>query len=204
MVQGLRHKHPLERLLLVAQLSRSTFYYHLKALGAVDRYAGLKQRIGAVYARHKGRYGYRRITAVLRQAGELVNHKTVQKLMQTLGLKSLVRAKKYRSYRGPSHHVAANVLARRFYAERPNEKWVTDVTEFNVRGEKLYLSPVMDLYNGEIVAYETSRRPVFKLVGSMLKRRWLGLDQPIGRFCTLTRVGSTNNRTTGACWQRDL
>ena len=96
------------------------------------------------------------------------------------------------------------MLARRFYAERPNEKWVTDVTEFNVRGEKLYLSPVMDLYNGEIVAYETSRRPVFKLVGSMLKRRWLGLDQPIGRFCTLTRVGSTNNRTTGACWQRDL
>ena len=165
----------------MAQLSRSTFYYHLKALGAVDRYAGLKQRIGAVYARHKGRYGYRRITAVLRQAGELVNHKTVQKLMQTLGLKSLVRAKKYRSYRGPSHHVAANVLARRFYAERPNEKWVTDVTEFNVRGEKLYLSPVMDLYNGEIVAYETSRRPVFKLVGSMLKRRWLGrpTDRPV-------------------------
>ena len=77
----------------MAQLSRSTFYYHLKALGAVDRYAGLKQRIGAVYARHKGRYGYRRITAVLRQAGELVNHKTVQKLMQTLGLKSLVRAR---------------------------------------------------------------------------------------------------------------
>ena len=71
MVQGLRHKHPLERLLLAARLSRSTFYYHLKALGAVDQYAGLKQRIGAVYARHKGRYGYRRITAVLRQAGQL-------------------------------------------------------------------------------------------------------------------------------------
>lgn len=63
MVQGLRHKHPLERLLLAARLSRSTFYYHLKALGAVDQYAGLKQRIGAVYARHKGRYGYRRIAS---------------------------------------------------------------------------------------------------------------------------------------------
>ena len=157
-------------LLTVTGMSRSTFYYHLKAQGAVDPYAELKQRIGAVYARHKGRYGYRRITAVLRQAGELVNHKTVQKLMQMLGLKSLVRTKKYRSYRGQSHHVAANVLARDFEAARPNEKWVTDVTEFNVRGEKLYLSPVMDLYNGEIVAYKTSRRPVFKLVGSMLKK----------------------------------
>ncbi len=170
MVQGLRPKHPLALLLRAAKLSRSTFYYHLKMLSAVDPYAELKQRIGAVYARHKGRYGYRRITATLRQAGELVNHKTVQRLMQMLGLKSLVRPKKYRSYRGQSHRAAANVLARDFDAARPNEKWVTDVTEFNVRGEKLYLSPVMDLYNGEIVAYETSRRPVFKLVGSMLKK----------------------------------
>ena len=166
----------------MAELSRSTFYYHLKALDAVDPYAELKLRIGAIYARHKGRYGYRRITAVLRQAGELVNHKKVQKLMQALGLKSLVRAKKYRSYRGQSHHVAANVLARDFEAERPNEKWVTDVTEFNVRGEKLYLSPVMDLYNGEIVAYETSRRPVFKLVASMLNKALARLkptDRPV-------------------------
>ncbi|MDE1754636.1 IS3 family transposase [Klebsiella pneumoniae] len=181
-VQGLRPKHPLALLLRVAKLSRSTFYYHLKSFGAVDPYTELKQRISAVYARHKGRYGYRRITAVLRQTGELVNHKTVQKLMQALGLKSLVRAKKYRSYRGQSHHVAANVLARDFEAARPNQKWVTDVTEFNVRGEKLYLSPVMDLYNGEIVAYETSRRPVFKLVGSMLKKalaRLLPTERPV-------------------------
>lgn len=170
MVQGLRPKHPLELLLRAAKLSRSTFYYHLKAQGVGDQYAELKERISAVYAHHKGRYGYRRITAVLRQAGELVNHKTVQKLMQALGLKSLARAKKYRSYRGQSSHVAANVLARRFQAERPNQKWVTDVTEFNVRGEKLYLSSVMDLYNGEIVAYETNRRPMFKLVANMLKK----------------------------------
>lgn len=182
MVQGLRPKHPLALLLRAAKLSRSTFYYHLRALGAVDRHAELKQRIGAIYARHKGRYGYRRITAVLRQTGELVNHKTVQMLMQTLGLRSLVRAKKYRSYRGQSHHVAPNVLARDFESDRPNSKWVTDVTEFNVCGQKLYLSPVMDLYNGEIVAYETSRRPMFKLVGSMLKKALARLgpaDRPV-------------------------
>ena len=78
--------------------------------------------------------------------------------------------KKYRSYRGPGHVSVANVLQRQFKAERFGEKWVTDVTEFNVSGEKLYLSPVMDLYNGEIVAYQTSRSPQFHLVKSMLKK----------------------------------
>jgi transposase InsO family protein len=122
-------------------------------LQAGDRYAGLKDSIQAVYERHKGRYGYRRITAELGRSGQIVNHKTVQRLMQSLGLKSLVRPKRYRSYRGEMASTP-NLLNRRFEAERPNEKWVTDVTEFNVRGEKLYLSPVMDLFNGEIVAYE--------------------------------------------------
>ena len=167
---GLRQHHPLAALLKAASLARSTYYYQVKAAQTTDKYAEIKGRIRAVYTSHKGRYGYRRITAVLRQAGQSVNHKTVQKLMQVLGLKSLVRTKKYRSYRGQPHHVAGNVLARGFEAACPNEKWVTDVTEFNVHGQKLYLSPVMDLYNGEIVAYETSRRPVFELVGSMLKK----------------------------------
>lgn len=166
----MRHRHPLRLLLRAAKLSRSTFYYHLKAQGTADKFAGLKARIRAVYARHKGRYGYRRITAALRQTGQCVNHKTVQRLMQALGLQSLVRPKKYRSYRGEVGRVAPNVLARRFEADRPNQKWVTDVTEFKVRDQKLYLSPVMDLYNGEIVAYETSTRPLFGLVGNMLKK----------------------------------
>ena len=157
-------------LLRAAKLSRSTFYYHLKAFGAADPLAALKQRIGAVYARHKGRYGYRRITAVLRTAGQAVNHKRVQRLMQALGLRALVRVKKYRSYRGLVGPVAPNLLDRQFQASAPGQKWVTDVTEFKVNGEKFYLSPVMDLYNGEIVAYETGPRAVFSLVGNMLKK----------------------------------
>ncbi|WP_098020852.1 IS3 family transposase [Orrella dioscoreae] len=182
LIAGLRQEHRVGVLLAVAGLSRSTFYYHLKARGVADKSAGLKARISAVYARHKGRYGYRRITAALRQAGQCVNHKTVQKLMRALGLKSLVRPKRYRSYRGEVGRVAPNVLARQFEADRPNQKWVTDVTEFNVRGQKLYLSPVMDLYNGEIVAYETSERPLFGLVGNMLKKAMRRLspgDQPL-------------------------
>lgn len=182
MVQGLRQRHPLSLLLHVAKLSRSTFYYQVKAQRAADKYAELKARIGAVYVRHKGRYGYRRITADLRQAGQIVNHKTVQRLMQGLGLKSLVRLKKYRSYKGTMGRTAPNVLQRQFDASGLNQKWVTDVTEFNVAGEKLYLSPVMDLYNGEILAYEMNKRPVFNLVAAMLKKAFTRLsstDKPM-------------------------
>lgn len=166
----LRQHHPLAALLKNARLARSTFYYQAKVQQAGDRYAHLKASIGAIYVRHKGRYGYRRITDELRNTGSEVNHKTVQRLMQQLGLKSLVRPKKYRSYRGQFNANVPNVLDRQFQADQPNQKWVTDVTEFNVRGNKLYLSPVMDLYNGEIVAYDTQKRPHLPLVSNMLKK----------------------------------
>lgn len=134
----------------------------------------LKTRIKAIFEAHKGRYGYRRITAAIRSLGETVNHKAIQRLMIEMGLKSLVRPKKYRSYKGQTGRVAPDLLQRQFTAERMHQKWVTDVTEFNVAGEKLFLSPVMDLHNGEIVAFETARRPVFKLVQDMLVK---ALDQ---------------------------
>jgi len=169
-VLGLRHDHNLAVLFKVAGLPRSTFYYQAKALQAGDKYADLKARIRAVYERHRGRYGYRRVTAELRRDDHVANRKTVQRLMQALGLKSLVRPKKYRSYRGPASEVAPNLLQRKFRADGPNQKWVTDITEFNVRGERLYLSPIMDLYNGEIVAYHMDRRSDFQLIGGMLTK----------------------------------
>jgi len=142
----------------------------------------LKRQIGTLFACHKGRYGYRRVTAAIRQLGTKVNHKTVQNLMGELGLKSLVRPKKYRSYKGEVGNAAPHVLQRRFDATGINQKWATDVTEFNVAGKKLYLSPVMDLYNGEIIAFETSKRPEYSLVGFMLKKALSKLrrgDRPI-------------------------
>jgi putative transposase len=157
-------------LLKLAKLARSTFYYQLEALRSEDKYQQIKEQIRTLFARHKGRYGYRRITAGLRQLGHQVNHKTVQRLMSVLGLKSLVRPKKYRSFKGEIGQAAPNELQRRFNADAINQKWVTDVTEFSVAGEKLYLSPVLDLCNGEIVAFETSKRPAFELVDSMLKK----------------------------------
>lgn len=165
----------MAQLLKFAGLPRSTFYYQQKVLQAPDKEQKVKKQIQRIFARHQGRYGYRRITAALGHLGHRINHKKVQRLMNQLGLKSLVRPKKYRSYRGDIGQVAENTLDRDFSAQRANEKWVTDVTEFNVAGEKLYLSPVMDLYNGEIIAFETARRPAYDLVGSMLKKALLKL-----------------------------
>ena len=90
--------------------------------------------------------------------------------MQQLGLKSPVRLKKYRSYRGNMGLAAENILQRQFKAEAPCEKWVTDITEFRAGGQKLYLSPILDLFNGEIVAWETACRPTEELVKRMLNK----------------------------------
>ena len=178
----LRAQFPLATLLKVAVLPASTFYYQRKALQGGEKDQHLKARIRQVFETHKGRYGYRRVTDEIRSQGVLVNRKPVQRLMQELGLKSCVRVKKYRSYRGECGPVAPNILNRQFKAQRPNEKWVTDVTEFKVAGEKLYLSPVLDLCTGEIIAYETAKRPHFKMVTNMLKKAFARLgpdDQPL-------------------------
>ena len=170
----MRHEHPTRLLLRAAGLASSTFYYQIKAR-ASDKHAELNVQVRHIYDRHKGRYGYRRVTAALRQQGEHVNHKTVQRLMQAMGLKSLIRVKKYRAYQGPEGETAPNLLARQFCADQPNQKWVTDITEFKVNGQKLFLSPVLDLCTREIVAYQTSRRPVFEMVATMLQKAFTRL-----------------------------
>lgn len=177
----LRREYPIEDLLRQAGLPRSTFYYQLQNRLTADKYAALKAKIHEIYHTHKGRYGYRRITAALRRDGRAVNHKLIQRLMGTLGLKSLVRPKKYRSYKGEIGAIAPNVLKRQFKATALNQKWVTDVTEFHVAGEKLYLSPIMDLFNREIIAYETSTKPI-QIVDEMLQqavRRLRSEDRPV-------------------------
>lgn len=151
-------------------MARSVFYYHLSRLGEADKYSSLREQVKTIYHRHKGRYGYRRITMELRNQGVFVNHKTVEKLMQQSGIKSLVRAKKYRSYRGQAGKIVPNVLKRDFTATSPNQKWATDVTEFLICGQKQYLSPVIDLYNSEIISYTISQTPNLLMVTSMLDK----------------------------------
>jgi len=166
-VLELRHCFPLHGLLRFAGLARSSFYYQQKALQASDKHVELRARTREIFMHHRGRYGYRRITAELRRQGLCVNHKTVQKLMGGMQLKSLVRPKRYKAFEGAVAEAAPNHLQRDFEAAQPNEKWVTDVTEFKVNNRKLYLSPVMDLYNREIVSYEIAERPLPTMIENM-------------------------------------
>ena len=167
----MRRHHKLADLLQVAGIARSTFYYQCQAILRNEQQSDMEVKIRTIYDEHKGRYGYRRITAALcRSMAEPVNHKCVQRLMQKMGLRALIRAKKsFRYVPSMSDVNVPNVLQRDFFAEAPNQKWVTDVTEFNVNGQKLYLSACMDLYNGEIIAHRMARRPVFDLVSDTLR-----------------------------------
>lgn len=166
----LRHEFDLEMLLNQTNMARSSFYYHQKQSDLPDKYLEIKELIKTIYNQHKGRYGYRRITDELQNRAIIINHKTVLRLMKLLGLKSIIRVKKYKSYRGENGKIAPNILERKFKADAPNQKWATDITEFNISGNKLYLSPIIDLFNQEIVSYELTERPVFNQVVMMLKK----------------------------------
>ena len=117
---------------------------------------------------NKGRYGYRRVTLELKNQGLNINHKKVQRLMKKLNLQSIIRKKKYSSYKDQVGKIADDHINRDFEAIAPNQKWFTDVTEFNLRGEKLYLSPILDAYGRYIVSYDISRSPNLEQINHML------------------------------------
>ena len=149
-------------------MSRSTFYYYIKH-PIEDKYQAEKKEVSEIFSQHKGRYGYRRVLIILRSRGYLLNHKTVQKLMKGLGLKGKQRKNdKYHSYKGQVGKVADNHLNREFYADKPFEKLTTDVTQFKIGDEKVYLSPVMDLFNREIISYSVSFSPNLWQIREML------------------------------------
>ena len=155
-------------MLQLAGLARSTFYYYLKHQKN-DKYKNAKQEICDIFEAHKGRYGYRRVLSLLRAKGYLLNHKTVLKLMKSLGLKGKQRKNdKYHSYKGQVGKVADNHLNRQFYADKPFEKLTTDVTQFKIGDEKVYLSPIMDLFNREIVSFSISTSPNLHQIREML------------------------------------
>ena len=176
MIWELKAKHKIALLIEVSGLPRATYYYHAARLEQPDKYSGIKEQITEIFAEHKGRYGYRRVTQELRNREYTINHKTVQRLMKELGLLCMVRIKKYRSYKGEVGKIAPDLLERNFEAARPNEKWVTDVTEFHLFGQKIYLSLILDLYSRDIVSYTIFDRPVLSMVTSMLDKAFAQLS----------------------------
>ena len=181
MIWELRHEHKVGLLIDIAGIPRSTYYYYSKQFEnpKPDKYAEIKEEIRQIYNNSKGRYGYRRITKELRKTHK-INHKTVQRLMRKMGIFCRVRMKKYNSFRGEIGRVAPNLLERDFKADVPNRKLATDVTEFSLFGTKLYLSPIIDLFNGEVVAYDLSYHPNLKQVTNMLEQAFAKIPDGSG------------------------
>ncbi|WP_449161981.1 IS3 family transposase [Streptococcus sp.] len=172
-VQELITEFSLDILLKAIKLARSTYYYHLKQLDKPDKDQELKAEIQSIFIEHKGNYGYRRIHLELRNRGYLVNHKRVQRLMKVLNLQAKMRQKrKYSSHKGDVGKKADNLIQRQFEAAKPMEKCYTDVTEFAIPNstQKLYLSPVLDGFNSEIIAFNLSCSPNLEQVKTMLEQ----------------------------------
>ena len=173
----------MSELVKIVGIPRSTYYYHVQKKALPDKYEYIKEKILNIYEANSGRYGYRRITAALRNEGTSINHKTVQRLMKQLGVHCMVvRMKKYSSYRQgySSSHFAPNLMNRDCFASQPNEKWVTDITEIQLCGQKLYFSPILDLYNREIVSYAISHRPKLNMVTTMLTEAFATIPDGTG------------------------
>jgi putative transposase len=170
-VAALKAEYPLTLLLDVAEVARSTYFYHYAKHDRPDPLADLKAAIGDAFKAAHGRYGHRRVHAVLITQGFQVAKKTVLALMRAQGLRCHVRRRRsYNSFKGEVGTIAGNVLNRDFTATAPNQKWVTDVTEFRVGDRKVYLSPVIDLFDRSVVAHSWSLSPNLALTHTSLAR----------------------------------
>ena len=183
-VYELQHKYPLVVLLDISGLKRSTYYYTLNKLDKDTKNDDIMNAIIDIYYTHKARYGYRRITLELINRGYIVNHKKVKRLMSKMGLYARTPKAKYKSYKGDMNGTVKNLLLdkvidevnhktyyeRNFKTERCNEIWSTDVSEFHIAAGKLYLSPILDLHNREIVSYNISTSPNYEQIKDMLAK----------------------------------
>lgn len=167
-VVSLKAAHRLTDLLTAAGLARSTFFYHQKRLHDPDPQAELKQAVREVFDASQQRFGHRRVQAQLRAQGWVVSKKTVWRLMRDLGLRCPIRRRRFVSLRGQVGRTAPNVLQRDFTTTGPNQKWVTDVTEFHLGQEKIFLSAVMDLFDRQIIGAATSVSPTVELTNTSL------------------------------------
>ena len=163
--------YKLSYLLEAAKLPRSTYYFEI---GKPDhdelKNKELIDEITSIFNEHKGKYGVRRIYHELINRGFTVNHKKIQRLMNKLGLKGKVPKEKYHSYKGDVGTVADNLINRNFKSDKPNTKWSTDVSQFNFSWGKCYLSPILDMYNNEIISYNLSLHPNYEQVEDMLNK----------------------------------
>lgn len=149
MVVARKDKHSLPVFLERFGLSKSSYYYQETAMRREDKYDGVRRRISELFHENKGRYGYRRVYGLLKREGIVLSEKAVRRIMREDGLSvKTKRWRKYSSYQGEVSPAVPNVIQRDFHADRPNEKWLTDITEFAIPAGKAYLWPIVDCFDG--------------------------------------------------------
>ncbi|WP_250981549.1 IS3 family transposase [Rahnella sp. CG8] len=182
-VDALKEGYPLAELLDVIQLARSCYFYHKAGLHLSDKYADTRAIMTEIFHRNYRCYGYRRIHAMLRQNETPISEKVVRRLMAEEQLVvSRSRRRRYSSYCGEIGPAPENLLARNFNASSPNEKWLTDITEFQLPAGKVWLSPVVDCFDGKVVSWSIGTRPNAQLANTMLDgaiSTLTGDDRPI-------------------------
>lgn len=169
LVDTLKNEHQLQVLLDCAGMARSSYFYHRKIASLPGKYEELRCRIIRLFDENKGRYGYLRIHALLARVGIRVSEMVVQRLMAENHLIVIGKKKrKYNSYQGESNPSAPNLIERDFHASAPNVRWLTDLTEFHIPAGKIYLSPIVDCFDGFLKSWAIGTSPDSELVNSML------------------------------------
>lgn len=167
---ALREAYPLPALLSILHLPRSSYFYHRAILRAGDKHAGIRIALAEIFHGNYCCYGYRRLHAMLRHEGVRLSEKVVRRLMSEEKLVvSTARRRRYNSYCGEIGPAPANLIARDFTAVLPNQKWLTDITEFQLPAGKVWLSPVVDCFDGKVVSWSVGTRPDAELANSMLE-----------------------------------
>lgn len=168
-IDALKSKYSLPNLFIKLNISKSSYYYQEKALSQSDKYFSLRLRIKELFIENKRRYGYRRIHALLKREGSIVSEKIVRRIMREECLVvKIKKTAKYNSYAGEITQAVPNEIERDFYAEKPNSKWLTDITEFAIPAGKVYLSPIVDCFDGLLVSWKIGVSPDATLVNTML------------------------------------
>lgn len=170
LIGALSKKYNPNILLAILKISKSSYYYQRKALKKDDKYLEMRETIKSLFQSNKARYGYRRIHQLMKNSGLILSEKVVRRIMKEESLFVYCkRRRKYSSYAGEITPNVENLLNRDFFATKPNQKWLTDITEFSINAGKVYLSPIIDCFDGLVVAWTVGIIPNSELTNTMLK-----------------------------------
>ena len=169
LIDALREKYRLKELLEELHIGKSSYCYQQSIKIKPDKYYETRQQIKSIFDENYQCYGYRRIYGALKRIGKTISEKVIRRIMTEDGLMvRITQQRKYNSYKGELTPEVPNIIERDFHADLPNQKWLTDITEFHIPAGKVYLSPMIDCFDGGVVAWSLGTSPDAELTNGML------------------------------------